>query len=105
MAVYDLNPGLLTPSTALEATIDDSKNASISASFTRDTDEIRIRAFVGLLYIHGFPGMNNYDINCLCDPIMETPSFRSTLSKNRFQFLHTCISSDDFGTRGTVVEI
>ena len=39
-------------------------------SFTRDTDDIEICAFIGLMYIRGFAGMNNNDVARLYDPIM-----------------------------------
>ena len=68
-------------------------------SFTRDTDDIEICAFIGLMYIRGFAGMNNHDVARLYDPIMGPPPFGATMSKNRFQFLYTCISFDDFNTR------
>jgi len=73
-------------------------SASLS-SFTRDTDDIEIRAFIGLMYIRGFAGMNNHDVAHLYDPLLGPPHFGATMSKNRFQFLYACITFDDFASR------
>ena len=40
-------------------------------SFTRDTNDIEICAFIGLMYIRGFAGMDNHDVARLYDPIMD----------------------------------
>ena len=76
------------------------KNVSPSLmSFTKDTDDVEVRAFIGLSYIRGFAGMNNHDVSHLYDPIMGPDPFGATMSKNRLQFLYACLSFDDFSTR------
>ena len=67
--------------------------------FTRDTDKIELCAFFDLIYIRGFEGKNNHDLNHLYDPIIGAPPSGATTSKNRFKFLFTCVSFDDFDTR------
>ena len=68
-------------------------------SFTRDTDVIEMRAFIGLLYLRGLAGLNNHNIAHLYHPTMGPPHFGATMGKNRLQFLYACISFDDFDTR------
>ena len=48
-------------------------------SFTRDTGDIKICAFIGLMYMHDFAGMNNDDVTRLHDAIMGPPPFGATV--------------------------
>ena len=78
---------------------DFSEISSSLHSFTKDTDEIEIRAFLGLQYLRGLAGLNNHDIAHLYHPTMGPPHFSATMSKNRLQFLYACVCFDDFTTR------
>ena len=53
---------------------DFSEISSSLHSFTKDTDEIEIRAFLGLQYLRGLAGLNNHDIAHLYHPTMGPPS-------------------------------
>ena len=68
-------------------------------TFTCDVDEIEMRAFIGLVYIRGLSRLNNHDTEVLYNPVMGPQSFGATMSKNRLEFLYSCVSFDDFQTR------
>ena len=58
-----------------------------------------MRAFIGLVYLRGLSGLNNHDTEVLYSPIMGPQPFGATMSKNRLEFLYSCVSFDDFETR------
>ena len=68
-------------------------------SFTNDIDEIEMRAFIGLMYLRGLAGLNNHNTESLYHSLMGPQPFGATMSKNRLEFLYSCISFDDFSTR------
>ena len=65
---------------------DFSEISSSLHSITKDTDEIEIRAFLGLQYLRGLAGLNNHDIANLYHPTMGPPHFNATMSKIGFSF-------------------
>ena len=70
-----------------------------SFTFTCDVDKIKMRAFIGLVYLRKLSGLNNHDTEVLYNPIMGPQPFGATMSKNRLEFLYSCVSFDDFQTR------
>ena len=70
-----------------------------SVPYTKNTCSSEILAFIGLLYLRGLLGLNNHDVAILFNDLTGNPVFGSTMSKNRFKFLFSNISFDDFETR------
>ena len=63
------------------------------------TDEIEIRAFIGLLYMRGLLGLSKLNYQYLFNSKIGPPIFGATMSGNRFSFLHANICFDDIATR------
>ena len=71
----------------------------MSVPYTKSTCSSEILAFIGLLYLRGLLGLNNHDVAILFNDLAGNPVFGVTMSKNRFKFLFSNISFDDFETR------
>ena len=67
--------------------------------YTKNTYSLEILAFIGLLYLRGLLGLNNHDVAILFNDLTGNPVFGVTMSKNRFKFLFSYISFNDFETR------
>ena len=67
--------------------------------YTKNTCSSEILAFIGLLYLRGLLGVNNHDVAILFNDLTGNPVFWATMSKNRFKFLFSNISFDNFETR------
>jgi len=65
----------------------------------KNTSAGEIYAFIGLLYLRGLLGQNNYDVSILFNDLTGNPIFGATMSKNRFKFLFANIAFDDATTR------
>jgi len=57
-------------------------------------DMLELKAFIGLLYYAGWSKKNNDSLDT-CFSAHGLPLFRATMFKNRFQFLYSCLLSDD----------
>jgi len=68
-------------------------------TYFRETDEIELESFFGLLYMRGLLGQNNHSSSILFSAVTGHPVFSATMSQKRFEFLHSCISFDDITTR------
>ena len=75
------------------------KSTSKTFLFTNDIDEIELQAFIGLMYLRGLAGLNSNNTKSLYHSLTAPQPFGATMSKNRLEFLYTCISFDDFSTR------
>ena len=73
-----------------------SKNLFI---FTCDTDEIKIRVFIELIFFCGRLGLNYRNTGVLYDPIMGPQPLGATMRQNRLEFLCSRVLFDDFRTR------
>lgn len=62
-------------------------------------DAREIKSFIGLSYVRGLMNMNHMDINILFNKFIGLPVFSSTMSINRFNFLHANITFDDITDR------
>ena len=60
---------------------------------------LALQKLIGLLYLRGLLGLNNYDVAILFNDLTGNPVFGATMSKNMFKFVFSNISFDDFETR------
>lgn len=67
----------------------------LTQSYTKPTDNVEIRAFIGLLYISGALRLSNANIDELWSAKYGNGIFRATMSQQRFQFLALCLRFDD----------
>ena len=58
-------------------------------TFKCNTDEIEIRAFIGLVYLRGLLGRNYLNTEVLYNPTMGPQPFGATTSKNSLEFYIT----------------
>jgi hypothetical protein len=63
------------------------------------TDEVEIKAFIGLMYLRGLLGMNHHKRTYLFHSELGPPLFGATMSSKRFGFLNSNICFDDIQTR------
>lgn len=78
---------------------DEDVETSVRPSFSRDTNETEILAFIGLLYYAGVMKMRGVTTKELFDKDSGIPIFRATMSESRFRFLLNCIRFDNKETR------
>ena len=67
--------------------------------YLKETNAAEIYAFIGLVYARGLQGQNSVRTELLFSENYGHPIFSATMSKNRFKFLFSKISFDDFETR------
>ena len=70
-----------------------------SVPYTKNTCSLEISAVIGLWYLQGLLGLNNHDVAILFNDLTGNSVFGAPMSKNRFKFLFSNISFDDFETR------
>ena len=68
-------------------------------TFIQETDKSELLNFIGLLYARGLLCMNDHDLFHLYAPLIGSPIFGATLSKNRLKFLLACVTFDDKDSR------
>ena len=68
-------------------------------TFVHSTNASEILAFIGLIYWRGLLGQAKGKIDKLFHNLSGSPIFGATMSKNRFRFLMSHISFDDFASR------
>ncbi|CAH2092513.1 unnamed protein product [Euphydryas editha] len=69
-------------------------------TYTRETDEVEIKSFMGLKYLTAIFKSNHEDVKSLWSTDgTGRDIFRITMSKNRFLFLLICLRFDDASTR------
>ena len=68
-------------------------------TFLHSTNASEILAFIGLNYWRGLLGQAKHKIDKLFHNSSGSPIFGATMSKNRFRFLMSHISFDDFASR------
>lgn len=67
--------------------------------FFKETSTEEILALIGLMYFHGVLGQSHMGIESLFSPVMGHCVHSAIISRNRYQFLMKCMSSDDGTTR------
>ena len=67
--------------------------------YSYPTDEIELKAYIGLRYFRGLEGKNQMNFRRLFKPSMGHQIFSSTMCLSRFQFLNVNICFDDAATR------
>lgn len=78
------------------------KRESITAqSYTKLTNKIEVKAFIGLLFISGALRVSNSSVDELWSLQFGNGIFRATMSQQRFAFLAVCLRFDDKNTRAT----
>ena len=68
-------------------------------TWPRETDKSGIRAFIGLLYMRGLPGLNHHDVELLFSKHAGVDMFGATMSQQRMKFLLANITFDDSDER------
>jgi hypothetical protein len=63
------------------------------------TDDVEIRAFLGLMYMRGLLSWNHQERSSLFKTDLAPPVFGATMSSKRFSFLCSSVSFDDVETR------
>ena len=67
--------------------------------YLKETNAVEIYTFIGLLYARGLQGQKSDRTELLFSESYGHPIFSATMSKNRFKFLFSKISCDDFEIR------
>ena len=67
--------------------------------YVKETNAAEIYAFIGLVYARGLQGQNAVRTELLFSESYGHSFFSATISKNRFKYLFSKISFDDFETR------
>ena len=85
-----------TKARMLAKTLNSDKNVHFG-----DTDEVEIRALLGLFYYRAMFNQSLESVNHLFEIKQELchPIFSATMSRNRFKFLSAHLSFDDKNTR------
>ncbi|XP_022825805.1 uncharacterized protein LOC111355922 isoform X1 [Spodoptera litura] len=65
----------------------------------RDTTNLEIRAFIGILVLTAAMKDNHLSVNELFDPTFSGTRYISVMSKQRFEFLISCLRMDDKSLR------
>ena len=68
-------------------------------TFLHSTNACAILALIGIIYWRGLLGQAKHKIDKLFHNLSGSPIFGATMSKNRFRFLMSHISFDDFASR------
>ena len=67
--------------------------------YLKEINAVEIYTFIGLLYARGLQGQKSDRTELLFSESYGHPIFSATMSKNRFKFLFSKISCDDFEIR------
>ena len=66
-----------------------------------EIDLIELRAYLGLLLYRGLAGQSKLDSKYLFQDDFGNPVFGATMSKNRFQYIHSRITFEDLAVKDT----
>ena len=67
--------------------------------YCKTTDEMEIKAFIGLVYFRALMKLNHMDVRFLFQYDIGPPLFGATMGVNRFKFLAANVSFDDNNSR------
>ena len=71
-----------------------------STEKSKEITMIELKAFIGLLLLGGLLGKSKTDLKCLWrGSLLESPIFKATISRNRFQKIISCLRFDYKKTR------